>query len=140
MANDKKEDVNADKIYGHFCKISKEEVISEFNVEEGGLTDEEAEQRKHRYGENVVTQSKPKRWYHYLLRSLFTPFNSILIGIALILIYTDVYLAEVPSYANIIVILVLVAVSTFLDFFSEYRSNKAAEKLKQLVSTTAKEW
>ena len=47
------------------------------------------------------------------------------------------YLAEVPSYANIIVILVLVAVSTFLDFFSEYRSNKAAEKLKQLVSTTA---
>ena len=137
MANDKKEDVNADKIYGHFCKISKEEVISEFNVEEGGLTDEEAEQRRHRYGENVVTQSRPKRWYHYLLRSLFTPFNSILIGIALILIYTDVYLAEVPSYANIIVILVLVAVSTFLDFFSEYRSNKAAEKLKQLVSTTA---
>ena len=87
MANDKKEDVNADKIYGHFCKISKEEVISEFNVEEGGLTDEEAEQRRNRYGENVVTQSRPKRWYHYLLRSLFTPFNSILIGIALILIY-----------------------------------------------------
>ena len=29
------------------------------------------------------------------------------------------------------------AVSTFLDFFSEYRSNLAAEKLKQLVSATA---
>ena len=28
------------------------------------------------------------------------------------------------------------AVSTFLDFFSEYRSNLAAEKLKQLVSAT----
>ena len=129
MANDKKEDVNADKIYGHFCKISKEEVISEFNVEEGGLTDEEAEQRRHRYGENVVTQSRPKRWYHYLLRSLFTPFNSILIGIALILIYTDVYLAEVPSYANIIVILVLVAVSTFLDFFSEIGRASCRERV-----------
>ncbi len=137
MANDKREDVNAEKIYGHLCKTFKEEIISEFNVKEGGLTDEEVEQRRHRYGPNEVTQSKPKRWYNYLLKSLFTPFNSILIGIALILIYTDVYLAEVPSYANIIVILVLVAVSTFLDFFSEYRSNKAAEKLKQLVSTTA---
>ena len=137
MANDKREDVNAEKIYGHLCKTFKEKIISEFNVKEGGLTDEEVEQRRHRYGPNEVTQSKPKRWYNYLLKSLFTPFNSRLIGIALILIYTDVYLAEVPSYANIIVILVLVAVSTFLDFFSEYRSNKAAEKLKQLVSTTA---
>ena len=119
MANDKREDVNAEKIYGHLCKTFKEEIISEFNVKEGGLTDEEVEQRRHKYGPNEVTQSKPKRWYNYLLKSLFTPFNSILIGIALILIYTDVYLAEVPSYANIIVILVLVAVSTFLDFFSE---------------------
>ena len=137
MANDKREEVNAEKIYGHLCRTSKEEFISEFNVQEGGLTEEEVEQRINRYGHNEVTQSKPKRWYHYLLKSLFTPFNSILIGIALVLCYTDVYLAEVPSYANIIVILFLVAVSTFLDFFSEYRSNKAAEKLKQLVSTTA---
>ena len=50
--------------------------------------------------------------------------------------YTDIYLAEAPNYANIIVIIILVAVSTLLDFLSEYRSNKAAEKLKQLVATT----
>ena len=85
MANDKREDVNAEKIYGHLCRTSKEEFISEFNVKEGGLTDEEVEQRIHRFGHNEVTQSKPKRWYHYLLKSLFTPFNSILIGIALVL-------------------------------------------------------
>lgn len=58
-------------------------------------------------------------------------------GIVLILFYTDVYLAEVPSYANIIVIAILVAASTLLEFFEEYRSNKAAEKLKELVATTA---
>ena len=52
------------------------------------------------------------------------------------LMLEDVYLAEDPNYANIIVILVLVAISTFLDFFSEYRSNLAAEALKELVSTT----
>jgi len=48
-----------------------------------------------------------------------------------------VYLAEVPSYANIIVIAILVTASTLLEFFEEYRSNKAAEKLKELVATTA---
>ena len=137
MANDKKEDVNIDKIYGHLCKTSKEEFISEFKVKKEGLTDSEVAQRIHTYGYNEVTQAKPKKWYHYLWKSFITPFNSILIGIALVLSYTDIYLAEDPNYANIVVILILVAVSTFLDFFSEYRSNLAAEKLKQLVSTTA---
>lgn len=137
MANDKREDVDIKKAYGHLCTTSKEDFISEFKIKEGGLTDDEVAQRIHTYGYNEVTQTKPKKWYHYLLKSLFTPFNSILIGIALVLSYTDIYLAEDPNYANIIVIAVLVAVSTFLDFFSEYRSNKAAEKLKQLVSTNA---
>ena len=43
--------------------------------------------------------------------------------------------AEKPSYANIIVILVLVLASTFLEFFEEYRSNQAAAKLKEMVAT-----
>ncbi len=137
MAKDKKDDVDIDKIYGHLCKTPKEEFISEFKVKEKGLSDDDVTQKIHTYGYNEVTQSKPKKWYHYLLRSLITPFNSILLGIALVLSYTDVYLAEDPNYANIIVILVLVAISTFLDFFSEYRSNLAAETLKELVSTTA---
>ena len=58
-------------------------------------------------------------------------------GIVFILFYTDVYLAENSNYANIIVILVLVTASTLLEFFEEFRSNKAAEKLKELVATTA---
>ena len=47
-----------------------------------------------------------------------------------ILCYTDIYLPPTPSYANIIVIAILVTASTLLDFFEEYRSNKAAEQLK----------
>ena len=75
--------------------------------------------------------------FHYFIQSLITPFNCILIGIAIILVYTDIYLAQNPSYANIIVIVILVAASTLLDFFESYRSNKAAEKLKEMVATTA---
>jgi Mg2+-importing ATPase len=56
--------------------------------------------------------------------------------IAIILVYTDIYLPQDPSYANIIVIAILVTVSTFLDFIESYRSNKAAEKLKEIVATS----
>ena len=136
MATDKKDDVDIDEIYGHICKTSKENFISEFTIKYDGLNDTEVSERLHTNGYNEITQSKPKKWYHYFFKSLFTPFNSILLGIAIVLLYTDVYLATDPNYANIIVILVLVIVSTFLDFISEYKSNLAAEKLKQLVSTT----
>ena len=135
MTNEKREDVDVEKVYGHLCKMPKEEFISKFKVTDKGLNTNQVEERIRRDGYNEVTQSKPKKWYHYLFKSLFTPFNSILIGIALVLSYTDIYLAEDPNYANIIVIIVLVIVSTLLDFVSEYRSNLAAEKLKQLVST-----
>ena len=137
MSNEKKEDVNIEKIYGHLCKTSKEDFIKEFKINEKGLSNSDVSERIRTCGYNEVTQTKSKKWYHYLLKSLLSPFNSILIGIALVLLYTDVYLPENPDYANIIVIVVLVAISTFLEFFSEYRSNKAADKLKQLVLTTA---
>ena len=136
MANSK-EEVNVSKLYGKECTLSKEEFIKTFHFSESGLKSSKATEILNRFGSNEITQAKPKKWYNYLLESLLSPFNCILIGIVFILFYTDVYLPEAPSYANIIVIAILVTVSTFLDFFEEYRSNKAAEKLKELVATTA---
>ena len=99
-------------------------------------TSKQAEINIKKFGLNETKKAKPKKWYNYLLQSLLTPFNCILIGISIILIYTDIYLAIEPSYANIIVIAILVTASTLLDFFESYRSNKAAEKLREIVETT----
>ena len=132
-----KEEINVAKLYGKECTLPKEEFLQTFNVSENGLSSNQVEENIQRYGPNEITQAKPKKWYHYFLESLLSPFNCILLGIVLILLYTDVYLPQTPSYANIIVIIVLVTASTLLDFFEEYRSNKAAEKLKELVATTA---
>ena len=91
----------------------------------------------YKYGPNQLNKSKQKKWYNYLWLSFFSPFNSILISIIFVLIYTDIILSFPPNYANIIVILALIFISTLLDFFEEFRSNKAAEKLKKLVATTS---
>ena len=131
-----KEEVPVEKLYGQECILPKDDFIKKYRVNENGLSSKEAEIKLQKYGLNEISQAKPKKWYHYLLESLFSPFNSILLGIVVILFYTDVYLATSPSYANIIVILILVAASTLLEFFEQYRSNKAAEKLKELVATT----
>ena len=134
MANTK-EDVDINKMYANESKISKDEFIKKYKIQETGISTEEAEEKIKKLGPNEIRQAKPKKWYNYFCESLVTPFNCILIGIALILTYTDVILPETPSYANIIVIAILVIASTLLDFFEEYRSNKAAEKLKKMVET-----
>lgn len=134
MANTK-EDVDINKMYANESKISKEEFIKKYKIQGTGISTEEAEEKIKKLGPNEIRQAKPKKWYNYFWESLVTPFNCILIGIALILTYTDVILPETPSYANIIVIAILVIASTLLDFFEEYRSNKAAEKLKKMVET-----
>ena len=137
MANKSlKEDIDIKSFYGKEATLSKNDFDDFYSINLNGLTSEEAQSRLRKYGNNEIKHTKPKKWYHYFFSSLFTPFNSILLSITLVLIYTDIYLASTPNYSSIIVILVLVFVSTILEFFSEFRSNLAAEKLKQLVATT----
>ncbi|MFR8232943.1 MAG: magnesium-translocating P-type ATPase [Clostridia bacterium] len=131
-----KDEVNISKLYGEDCLLSKDEFIKKHNLNLNGLSSSKALENNRKYGLNEIKQSKSKKWYNYFFDSLFSPFNIILLGIVLLLCYTDIYLPETPSYANIIVILILITTSTFLDFFEEYRSNKAAENLKELVATT----
>lgn len=131
-----KEELNIKEMYGNQCILSKDDFLSKYNFNENGLSSQEAQEMIAKNGVNQVSQSKPKKWYNYFFESLFSSFNTILLGISLVLIYTDVVIPETPSYANIIVILVLVIASTLLEFFEEFRSNKAAEKLKELVGTT----
>ena len=131
-----KEDLNIKDMYGNQCILSKDDFLSKYNFDENGLSSQQAQEMIAKNGVNQVSQSKPKKWYNYFFESLFSSFNTILLGISLVLLYTDVVIPETPSYANIIVILVLVIASTLLEFFEEFRSNRAAEKLKELVGTT----
>ena len=134
--SDSKENVDILKMYGEDSTTQRNEFLKKHNLNEKGLTSKQAEINIKKFGLNETKKAKPKKWYNYLLQSLLTPFNCILIGISIILIYTDIYLAIEPSYANIIVIAILVTASTLLDFFESYRSNKAAEKLREIVETT----
>lgn len=134
--NVKLEDFHLDEKYGKEAVLPTSEFLSNMNFLESGLSSDSAIALLHKNGLNELKQARKKKWYNYLFSSLFSPFNVILLLISLVLIYTDVILANTPSYANIVVILVLVIASTLLEFVQEYRSNKAALKLRNLVATT----
>ncbi|MBQ9298448.1 MAG: magnesium-translocating P-type ATPase [Clostridia bacterium] len=125
--------MDIEKMYGKYSISSADEVLNNLGTSKNGLSQEQAEKNIKDFGINKITHNKQKRWYNYFFASLFSPFNSILLGITLVLIYTDILIPDTPNYSNIVVIIVLVLISTLLEFFEEFRSNKAAEKLKELV-------
>lgn len=133
----KNDKIDTKKLYGKECLLSVDEFVSTIKTDiNTGLTDRQLQLNYDKYGKNELNSAKPKKWYQFFLSSLITPFNLILIGIIVVLIYTDVYLTDPPSYANIIVIISLILLSTFLEFFIVYKSNKDAANLKKLIQTT----
>lgn len=131
---EQEEKIDIQKVYGEINNSTREEFLQKNQFSLSGLSQEEVTRRQEKYGRNQMKQAKAKKWYHYLWQSFFSPFNLILLGIAFVLLYIDIILSETPSYANLIVVIALIVISTFLEFFEVFKSNKAAEKLKKLVA------
>ena len=106
---------------------------------EAGLTSEQAEARLEQYGPNEVTHEKPPTWYQQLFHAFLTPFNGVLFAVSVVSLFSDVIFAapDDRSFRTIIVLMTMVLLSTLLRFWQEFRSNKAAEELKAMVTSTA---
>ena len=95
-----------------------------------GLTDSEAAARLEDCGPNEVARERPPAWYEQLIDSFNSPFIILLIVLAGVSYATD-------DTGAVAVITTMVAISVGLRFWQEYRSGRAAEKLKAMVTTRA---
>lgn len=122
-----------------FSKKDIDQIYSELDTDKEGLSDEAVEERIEKYGLNQLAHEKSAPWYQQLIKSFIDPFTLVLIALAIISFITDVLLAapENRSFKTVIVISTLVAISGLLKFSQEYRSSKAADKLKTLISSTS---
>ena len=105
-------------------------VLDEFGTTVTGLHTDAVAQRLEQFGRNTVVQEKAARWWTYLLRALNNGFILLLLALATVAALTRDFEAAV-------IISTMVLISAFLRFTQEYRSNLAAEKLKEMVETTA---
>ncbi|MGA2550155.1 MAG: magnesium-translocating P-type ATPase [Burkholderiaceae bacterium] len=110
--------------------LSPKELIARLNSHDDGLTETEAEEIAERLGPNEVRSEKPMRWYVHLWHCYSNPFNLLLTALAVVSYLTEDMRAT-------IVIGMMVVLSTGLRFVQEARSNRAAERLKEMVSTKA---
>ena len=97
---------------------------------EDGLSDAEAAERLARLGPNEVEHEKPLSWWVHLWHCYKNPFNLLLTLLAGVSYATE-------DVKTTVVIGTMVVLSTLIRFVQEGRSNRAAERLKAMVSNTA---
>ena len=120
------------------CTCATEDALRQLESGRLGLTEAQVEARRERYGFNEVTHEAPVTWYHQLFHAFLTPFNGVLFAVSLVSLFSDVIFASPDdrSFRTIIVLSAMVLLSTLLRFWQEFRSNRAAEELKAMVSST----
>jgi len=105
-------------------------LLARLDTRAGGLRDDEAAAIEARVGPNEVEHEAPLSWYRHLWQCYKNPFNLLLTVLATVSWLTDDAKAT-------LVIGTMVMLSTLIRYVQEGRSNRAAERLKALVSNTA---
>ncbi|MGA2566470.1 MAG: magnesium-translocating P-type ATPase [Pseudolabrys sp.] len=120
------------------CDCTADNALTQLDAARTGLTPEQVEQRLEQYGPNEVTHEKPPTWFVQLFHAFLTPFNGVLFAVSVVSLFSDVIFAapEDRTFRTIIVLISMILLSTLLRFWQEFRSNKAAEELKAMVSST----
>ncbi|KWN13752.1 magnesium-translocating P-type ATPase [Burkholderia ubonensis] len=116
-----------------------EDTLKALRTSTRGLTYEQAADRLQLDGTNEIAHDKPPHWTRQLLMSFHNPFVYVLLVLAAISFCTDVWFAapDDRDYVGMTILLTMVTISALLRFVQEFRSLRAAEKLKAMVRTTA---
>ncbi len=119
-------------------QISGDEIYEMLNSSKDGISDKTARNLISKYGLNEVDYDKAPSWYVQLFKAFVNPFVLILLAIIVISYVIDVWYAAAgqKDWKTVLVVAVMIIISSLLSFFQEYRSNRAAEKLKSMVRTT----
>ena len=104
--------------------------LARLQSHEQGLSEAEAAERLRHVGPNEVDHEKPLPWWSHLWQCYRNPFNVLLTLLAVVSYLTEDVQATV-------VIGAMVLLSTLIRFVQEGRSQRSAEQLKAMVSSTA---
>ncbi|GHU26523.1 hypothetical protein FACS1894152_1320 [Bacilli bacterium] len=114
-----------------FATMEKGVLLEELKTDlEYGLSTDYVESMQDEYGYNEVGDDDERSWIGALMESVFNPFNIVLIVLAVVSLLTGDAKASIT-------IMSLVLISSAIKFVQENKSNRASEKLKSMIKTTA---
>ncbi len=116
--------------YKQLAQKSVEELLKELDTSFAGLSDEEREKRLEIYGTNEPSKKEKRNILLEILLKFANPLVIVLLIIATASIFLDNKIGAYLIYA-------MAVISVGLSFSQEYKAGKEAEKLSEMVSSTA---
>ena len=116
-----------------------EKTFTHYKTSARGLIEEQVEENRDTYGENVITKGQEDSMIKKIYESIINPFTVILLVIALVSFITNVWLAKPGEQdpTTSIIIVTLILISGGIRFIQELRSDKAASNLSRMIVNTA---
>ena len=111
-----------------FAKNGPDFALKELDSKEQGLSTEEAKNRLTTFGYNNIAEDKKTNHFLKLLKIIKDPLNLLLISLAIISLLTG----DVKAFC---VIILMVLLSVFLNFYQETKASIAADNLKAIIHT-----
>lgn len=123
----------------NFSQEKIEVIYVKLNSNPSGIDKKSLEKRLKDFGLNEVSSHRKNLILEKLIDAFFNPFNLVLISLAIVSYFTDIFFAHPgeASWRTITIILAMVFLSISIKFIQEYKSSRAEETLKNLVKTTA---
>ena len=116
-----------------FYKKKVEDLYKKYNSSIDGLSEEEAKKRLEKYGENKLTEKKKQS----NLVMFLSQFNDFMI---ILLIFASIFSAVISyvkheSYADSIIIIVIVLINSILSYIQEKKADVAISELNKMFVT-----
>ena len=117
-----------------YAKMNSPNILEELKTTNEGLSCVEIEEKQEEYGKNVLDLKNNKTLLNRLKEAFINPFNIVLILVAIVTFFTDVIIATKKDYLTFMLIISTVIISAMISFFQQASSDKAAQKLKKMIS------
>ena len=125
------------RVLDYAC-AGREALYQDFDISPQGYSEAQAEERRARYGKNVLTGRASDTVFYRLRRAFVNPFTVILFVLAMLSFITDVIWA--PDFRRNVttaaMILGMLLISGMVRLIQELRAKHIADRLTEMVSST----
>jgi len=111
-----------------------ETVLSNLGTTLNGLNEEQVDEKRYEFGDNIVIHEKEETILKKIWNSFVNPFTAILLVLSIVSFITDIVIPlnqnspEDVNYITVIIILTMVIISGMLRFVQEIRSRQRCRK------------
>ncbi len=110
-----------------YWALTPAEVLAQFESSERGLNEEQAKNYLYQYGRNEIGKDTSKKRFQIFVSQFKNP-------LVVLLIVTSLISGFLDELINASIILTIIMVNAILGFYQEYKSEKALEKLRNLIT------